>query len=179
MWEVEVISRWSLLCSSEGSAQGVSRYWLQLITEVVTDRKGWSEKVTGLFLLTYFLRDGLFITLHKLLWKLTTHPGPDFNKSLSEQLLKLWHRVIITSSSLTLERLDHFFSKPFFSNVVHYKCNIIISNWANTMSVQSTFWILMAWCFSTRASVATVLTMHPCVSRYLRVKQLTWPIECY
>ena len=28
----------------------------------------------------------------------------------------------------------------------------------------------MAWCFSTRASVATVLTMHPCVSRCLRVK---------
>ena len=32
--------------------------------------------------------------------------------------------------------------------------------------------ILMAWCFSTRASVATVLTTHPCVSRCLRVK--TW-----
>ena len=27
----------------------------------------------------------------------------------------------------------------------------------------------MAWCFSTRASVATVLTTHPCVSRCLRV----------
>ena len=40
----------------------------------------------------------------------------------------------------------------------------------------------MAWCFSTRASVATALTTHPCVSRCLRVKQcdyisvliLTW-----
>ena len=28
----------------------------------------------------------------------------------------------------------------------------------------------MAWCFSTRASVATVLTTHPCVSQCLRVK---------
>ena len=28
----------------------------------------------------------------------------------------------------------------------------------------------MAWCFSTRASVAMVLTMHPCVSQCLRVK---------
>ena len=28
----------------------------------------------------------------------------------------------------------------------------------------------MAWCFSTRASVSTVLTTHPCVSRCLRVK---------
>ena len=30
----------------------------------------------------------------------------------------------------------------------------------------------MTWCLSTRASVATVLTTHPCVSRYLRVKML-------
>ena len=30
----------------------------------------------------------------------------------------------------------------------------------------------MAWCFSTRASVATVLTTHPCVSRCLRVNKL-------
>ena len=30
----------------------------------------------------------------------------------------------------------------------------------------------MVWCFSTRASVATVLTTHPCVSRCLRVKVL-------
>ena len=27
----------------------------------------------------------------------------------------------------------------------------------------------MAWCFSTRASVATVLTTHPCISQCLRV----------
>ena len=31
----------------------------------------------------------------------------------------------------------------------------------------------MAWCFSTRASVATVLTTHPCGSRCLRVKEWT------
>ena len=30
--------------------------------------------------------------------------------------------------------------------------------------------MLMAWCFSTRASVATVLTTHPCVPRRLGVK---------
>ena len=30
----------------------------------------------------------------------------------------------------------------------------------------------MAWCFSTRASVATVLTTHPCVSQCLRVNPL-------
>ena len=30
----------------------------------------------------------------------------------------------------------------------------------------------MAWCFSTRTSVATVLTTHPCISRCLRVNSL-------
>ena len=34
----------------------------------------------------------------------------------------------------------------------------------------------MAWCFGTRASVATVLTMHPCISQCLRVKIL-WYIS--
>ena len=72
---------------------------------------------------------------------------------------------------LTLKQLGHFFqSVILFSNVVHYKCNIFIWNWSNTMNVQSALWMLMAWCFSTRASVATVLTMHPYVSRCLGVK---------
>ena len=57
-----------------------------------------------------------------------------------------------------------------FSDAVHLMCNIFIWNWSNTMNVKSALWILMAWCFSTRASVATVLTTHPCVSRCLRVK---------
>ena len=40
--------------------------------------------------------------------------------------------------------------------------------------------MLMAWCFSTRASVATVLTMHPCVSRCLGDKDFfvrSWAIR--
>ena len=36
----------------------------------------------------------------------------------------------------------------------------------------------MAWCFSTRASVATVLTTHPCVSRCLRVNVELWCLHC-
>ena len=74
---------------------------------------------------------------------------------------------------LTLKRLGHFFQNVIlFSNVVHYKCNIFfVWNWSNTMNVYSALWMLMAWCFSTRASVATVLTTHPCVSRCLRVKK--------
>ena len=35
----------------------------------------------------------------------------------------------------------------------------------------------MAWCFSTRASVATVLTTHPCISRCLRVNQALNPMH--
>ena len=35
--------------------------------------------------------------------------------------------------------------------------------------------LLMAWCFSTRASVATMLTTHPCVSRCIRVN---WYFSC-
>ena len=35
---------------------------------------------------------------------------------------------------------------------------------------QSALWVLMAWCFSTRASAATMLSTHPCVSSHLWVK---------
>ena len=36
-------------------------------------------------------------------------------------------------------------------------------NWSNTIDIWSALWVLMAWCFSTRASVATVLSTHTCV----------------
>ena len=39
-----------------------------------------------------------------------------------------------------------------------------------TPTIKSIRWVLMAWCFSTRASVATVLSMHTCASSCLRVK---------
>ena len=40
--------------------------------------------------------------------------------------------------------------------------------------------MLMTWCFSTRASVATVLTMHPCVSQCLGVKSdLILSLRCH
>ena len=35
---------------------------------------------------------------------------------------------------------------------------------------QSSLWVLMAWCYSTRASVSTVMIMHPCASRYFMSK---------
>ena len=33
-------------------------------------------------------------------------------------------------------------------------------NWSSTMNIYSALWILMAWCFSTRASVPTVLNTY-------------------
>ena len=81
---------------------------------------------------------------------------------------------------LTLKRLGHFFQTVIsFFDAVHLMCNSFIWNWFNTMNVWSALWILMAWCFSTRASVAIVLTTHPCVSRRLRVKtQIWWNFVC-
>ena len=78
--------------------------------------------------------------------------------------------ISVAVTTLTLKRLGHFFQNVIlFSNLAHQKCNIFVWKWFNTMNVWSPLWILMAWCFSTRASVTTVLTTHPCVSRCLRV----------
>ena len=41
---------------------------------------------------------------------------------------------------------------------------------AKCSKYSSALWILMPWCFSTRASVATVLRTHPCVIRSFGVK---------
>ena len=75
--------------------------------------------------------------------------------------------------ALTLKWLGHFFQIVIsFSDAVHLMCNIFIWKWSNTMNISSALWILMTWCCSTRASVATVLTTHPCVSWCLRVNSL-------
>ena len=38
------------------------------------------------------------------------------------------------------------------------------------MNILSALWILMTWCFSTRASVATGMSMHPCIFSCLWLK---------
>ena len=58
------------------------------------------------------------------------------------------------TNNASLKELIHF------SNVFHKKCNIFVCNWSNTMNTWSALWILMAWCLSTRVSVATVLSAH-------------------
>ena len=59
-----------------------------------------------------------------------------------------------------------------FPNIIPYKCDISLWNWSDTMNIYSILWILMAWCFTTRPPVATVLSMHPCISSYLWVNDV-------
>ena len=47
------------------------------------------------------------------------------------------------------------------------------------MDIESALWILLVWCFSTRASVATVRRMHPCASNFSWVKYLTHKINWF
>ena len=51
-----------------------------------------------------------------------------------------------------------------FLGTVRNNRNFFLWNRGGVMNIQSVLWLLMAWCFSTRASVARVLSTHPCVS---------------
>ena len=55
-----------------------------------------------------------------------------------------------------------------------FPINISSWNWFNTMIMFSALWLLMPWCFSTRASVTTVLGMCPCISSCLLVNGYIW-----
>ena len=64
---------------------------------------------------------------------------------------------------LPLNNRVNFISKFYFI----FSCRSIWRkyfgiNYSNTVNILTTLWILMAWCFSTRASVATVLNRYPC-----------------
>ena len=63
---------------------------------------------------------------------------------------------------LTLKQLANV-----FQNVILVSYVMVVWNWSNAMDVYLVLWILMAWCFSTRTSVATVLSMYPCTSSCL------------
>ena len=73
--------------------------------------------------------------------------------------------------------MDNYF-KILVASVVHCICIIFVWNMSKTINMYSTLWILMTWYFSTRASLATVLRTHPCVSSCLWVKHLD-PDECF
>ena len=58
-----------------------------------------------------------------------------------------------------------FFFIVWFYFLVYCIHNIFVWNWSNRIHNWSALWILMAWCFHTRASIATVLSMYTQVSR--------------
>ena len=80
--------------------------------------------------------------------------------------LMLWTRRILEYiHRLTLKHLGHS-----FQNVIWFDhWNILAWNYYSTMNIWSALWLLMTWCFSTGASVATVLNTHSCISSCLRV----------
>ena len=76
---------------------------------------------------------------------------------------------------LTLKQLVYFFKMRFYCLIFfHSKCNSLVWNWSDTMNILSALWQLMAWWFSTRAAMAPVLIMHPCISSRLGVKKPFW-----
>ena len=74
---------------------------------------------------------------------------------------KAWGGDRVTNLALPLNNWGIFSTFNFFFNVFHHRCNILSWNWSNTRNVVSALWVLMAWGFSTRASVARVLSTHP------------------
>ena len=91
-------------------------------------------------------------------------------------LLMVWQLWVMQGyvGELTLKHLSICFQNfILFSNV--FSVNVFfVWNGINTMDVN--LWVLMAWCFSTSASVATVLSTHPCDSSCLWVNSLIYRV---
>ena len=77
----------------------------------------------------------------------------------------------IFSWYLTLEKLFFFLQCDIIFSCCSQQIPISAWNHSNTMNILSAWWVLITWCLSTRASVATVLSKHPCISSCLWVKQ--------
>ena len=77
---------------------------------------------------------------------------------------------------ITLKQVYFVFQHLILSsNLVSWQCNIFAWNWNNAMQgFFSALSILMAWCFSTRASIATLLDKQICVSSCLWVMVKIW-----
>ena len=92
-----------------------------------------------------------------------------------EQINQLETNKSRVSNLLTV--LIHSVFKPettWYIFPMLFPINISAWNWFNTMIMFSALWLLMAWCFSTRASVTTVLGMCPCISSCLLVNGYIW-----
>ena len=110
----------------------------------------------------------------------------DFPISIRLTSLALWQSNDCPSASkATLMNMDKYFMWIHYERLHNHnkaKHNktvciflgiycISVWKWFNTADISSALWMLMTGCFSTRASVATVLSTHPCVSSCLWVNQ--------
>ena len=69
---------------------------------------------------------------------------------------------------MTLRQLGHLIQKAIsYFNIIHSECNILLWNSSNIIYILSVLQILVDLCFSTRASVATVLSIHSSISSCL------------
>ena len=92
---------------------------------------------------------------------------------IAKWVAEAWLHDMIPGNTPNNGHLGHFFQNVIlFSNAVHYKRNILQWNHSSTMNILSTLWTLMAWCFSTRASVATVLNTHPVLKLEHKLKHV-------
>ena len=92
------------------------------------------------------------------------------NKPLFEPMIVRLPMNIYFTRPQGVNRWGHFFQNVnLVCGAVHCKGNAFVWNWFNTIDAWSVLWVLMASCFSTRASVATVLITDPWRSRYLWV----------
>ena len=94
-----------------------------------------------------------------------------FNSHTYWVMIWLWLTPCPRITVWPFQQLGPFFQNVIlFSIVVYCKCEIFV--WSNITNILSTLWILMAWCFSTRASVTTVLSIHLHLSSCLWVVSL-------
>ena len=69
-----------------------------------------------------------------------------------------------------MSKHNHFFSNAILCIQGNMLKIFFAWNWLNTVNTESALWLLMAWCFNTRASVTTMLITHLCVSSCWWVK---------
>ena len=95
-------------------------------------------------------------------------PTPESNFLLMNLIFNMCSEV----EPMAHVAMGHFFSTCYFfqekSNIVHYECNILVCNCrSNALNIFSVLWILMAFCFSTKALADAMVSTHPLISSCL------------
>ena len=98
------------------------------------------------------------------------HSDAYMHHRIGAQSFVQWLLFSLVQSHWPLNNWVIFFQNIIsFPNDVQCKCNISAWNWSNTMNILLALWELMAWCFSTKVSVVTLLKPHQCVFSYLGI----------